>query len=119
MTIQEIFDKNNVQYTIISKEKGKQIIHLTKTDLMLYIKSEQGSTFKMSMRDFETLDSAKGMVLWLIDASLKRNYYIKFMNKTNWLSASFANCTKSEIFLGKQVLNNRREQKQILQDLIK
>lgn len=51
-------------------------------------------------------------------AMIKRvYYYIKFLNKNNWLSGSLGNCDKSELFLGKQVLNNPSTIRNILTDL--
>ena len=64
-------------------------------------------------------ENCEKYILCLYDRKNNKYYYIKFPNKSNWLSGSFNSCGKEELFLGKQVLNNQSTIGNILVDLKK
>lgn len=118
MTIIELLDKHNIEYTKIKSEKSMNIFKVGNTNVLFWI--NDGNSFKMKRAWFETLDKAcENYVLFLYDKKGKRYYYVKFRNKNNWLSGSFGNCDKPELFLGKEVLNNVSTLEAIIVDLKK
>lgn len=118
MTINELLDKHNIKYEKIKAEKGISLFSVGKTNVLFWI--NEGNAFKMKRSWFELLEeNCERYALFLYDKKAKQYYYIKFLNKNNWLSGSFNNCDKLELFLGKQVLNSPSTIGNILADLKK
>lgn len=118
MTINELLDKHNINYKKLKAEKGISLFSVGITNVFFWI--SEGNAFKMKRSWFELLEnSCESYALFLDDKKGKQYYYIKFLNKNNWLSGSFNNCDKSELFLGKQVLNSPSTLGNILIDLKK
>ncbi len=118
MTINELLDKHNIKYKKIKTDKGINLFKVGNTNVLFWI--NDGNVFKMQRKWFELLEeNCEKYALFLYDKKSKRYYYIKFLNKNNWLSGSFGNCDKPELFLGKEVLNNPSAIGNILTDLKK
>lgn len=118
MTINELLDKHNIKYEKIKNDKGINLFKVGNTNVLFWI--NDGNAFKMKRKWFELLEeNCEKYALFLYDKKSKQYYYIKFLNKNNWLSGSFDNCDKSELFLGKQVLNSPSTIGNILVDLKK
>ena len=116
MTINELLDKHDIKYESIKAEKGMNIFKVGTINVLFWI--NDGNTFKMKRTWFEILENnCEKYNLVLYDKKGKQYYYLKFTNKNNWLSGSFNNCDKPELFLGKQVLNNVSTLGNIVADL--
>jgi hypothetical protein len=118
MTIGELLDKNKIDNTKIKTEKGITILKIKEMNVIFWI--NEGNVFKMKRTWFEMLEeNCKQYSLFLYDKKDNKYFYIKFQNKNNWVSSGFNNCDKSEVFLGKQVLNYPSTINKILVDLKK
>lgn len=118
MTIIELLDKYNIEYTKVKADKSINIFKVGNTNVLFWINN--GNAFKMKRVWYDTLEKdCEDYVLFLYDKRDKRYYYVKFANKNNWLSGSFRNCDKPELFLGKQVLNSSNTLESIIKDLKK
>lgn len=118
MTIEELLKKNEIDYSVIEKSKPIQLIRVADTNVMIWI--NEGNVFKLKRSCFEILESnCSKYVVMLLDKSNKKYYYIKFQEKNNWLSSGFYSCDKSEIFIGKQVLNYESTIPKIISELKK
>ena len=118
MTIYELIEKNNIKYEIVKKGKEMNVFKVGTTNILFWINS--GNTFKMKRDWFQIIeDNCEKYSLFLYDKSGKQYYYLKFPNKNNWLSGSFKSCDKSELFLGKQVLNSSSTLNNIIADIKK
>lgn len=116
MTITEVFDKNQINYKRVKAEKNMILYKIGEMNVMVWI--NDGNSFKMKKSWFEILEGdCNQYSLFLCDKKNKQYYYIKFPNKNNWLSGSFKNCDKEELFLGKQVLNYSSTITKLLIDL--
>ena len=116
MTIQEILIKNNINFDLIVKEKGNMILKVG--ELKILVNLNQGNIFKLSRKNFDVLASDGGkFALWLIDSKENKHYYLKFINKNNWLTNSFVSSSKSELNLGKEVLKKNAKISVIMEDL--
>lgn len=116
MTIQEILIKNNINFDLIVKEKGNMIFKVG--ELKILVNLNQGNIFKLSRKNFDVLASHGGkFALWLIDSKENKHYYLKFINKNNWLTNSFVSSSKSELNLGKEVLKKNAKISVIMEDL--
>lgn len=118
MTISELFDKYNISYEMKQQDKGIQLYKVGKTNLLIWL--NDGNVFKLRRKWFNAL-TADGdrYSLLLFDKTEKKYYYLKFNQRNNWFSEGFLNCDKSEIFLGKQVLNYAKTMNQIIPELVK
>lgn len=104
MTIYELLDKYEIKYKNLSSEKSINIFSVGNLNVLFWI--NDGNVFKMKRKWMEQLsDNCVEYALFLLDKKTKKYYYVKFENKNNWLSGSFINCDKEELFLGKQILN--------------
>lgn len=118
MTIFELLDKYDIKYRKISSDKGRYFFKIANTNVMFWINN--GNIFKMKRSWYELLkNDCDKYILFLFDKKEKKYYYLKFLNKNNWFSGSFENCNKSELFLGKEVLNNVKSLGSIINDLKK
>ena len=116
MRIQEILIKNNINFDLIVKEKGNMIFKVG--ELKILVNLNQGNIFKLSRKNFDVLASDGGkFALWLIDSKENKHYYLKFINKNNWLTNSFISSSKSELNLGKEVLKKNAKISVIMEDL--
>lgn len=116
MTIEELFDKYNIEYTVIKKEQKIQLLKVNDYNLLIWI--NDNNLFKMHRKWFEQLENnCEKYALLLVDKSVKKNYYIKCKNKNNWVSQGFYNCNKNEIYLGKQVMNYEKSLAYIISDI--
>ena len=104
MTVNELFDKNQIKYKRTQIDKGIALYKIGKLNVIIWI--NYGNIFKMERKCFDLLDKeCETYALFMCDKKNNQYYYIKFPNKNNWLSGSFRNSDKDELFLGKQVLN--------------
>ncbi len=118
MTVNELLNKHNIKHESILSERGIYIFSIRNTNVLFWI--NEGNSFKMKRKWFECLEAnCEKYALCLYDRHNNKYYYIKFVNKNNWLSASFKGCDKEELFLGKQVLNNQSTIGNILADMKK
>lgn len=116
MTINELFDKYEIKYKKIAADKGITLFNIGNMNVMFWM--NDGNAFKMKRKWFEALEAGcEKYALFLLDKKTKTYYYIKFLNKNNWLSGSFKGCDKPELFLGKQVLNSQSTLSKIISDL--
>ena len=118
MTVDELLNKHNIKHESILSEKGIYIFSVGSTNVLFWI--NEGNSFKMKRDWFKILqENCEKYILCLYDRKNNKYYYIKFPDKSNWLSGSFNSCGKEELFLGKQVLNNQSTIGNILVDLKK
>lgn len=118
MTIDELLEKNELQYEKKKLEAGIMIYKIENINIMFWI--NEGNDFRMKRKWFEKLESnCDQYAIFGCDKVNKKFYYMKFQNKNNWLSGSFRNCSKSELHLGKQVLNYQSTISKLMVDLQK
>ena len=118
MTIDELFDKNQIKYNKIKYGKGKSIFKINETNVLFWINNN--NVFKLERKWFELLESdCKKYVLFLFDKENKKYYYLKFQDVNNWLSSGFYSCDKPELYLGKQIMNSTQSLAYIISDLKK
>jgi len=118
VTINELFDEYNIKYEVTKRDKGIQLYKIGKTNLLIWL--NDGNVFKLKREWFNALITGGDRYsLLLIDKTVKKYYYLKFNQRNNWFSEGFLNCDKTEIFLGKQVLNYEKTMNLIITDLVK
>lgn len=116
MTIIDALEKYEIKYSKIKIEKAISIFKVGEMNVLFWI--NDGNAFEMKRRWFELLaKECLSYALILYDKTNKKYYFIKLPNNNNWVSGSFNNCDKSELFLGKQVLNYPSTINSILKDL--
>ena len=116
MTITEVLNKYDIKHEKIKAEKGITLLRIKETNILFWI--NDNNVFKMKRQWFDCLEKdCKQYVLFLYDKQDKKYYYVKFINKNNWFSSNFYNCDKSELYLGKQILNYSKSLNQIIVDL--
>lgn len=104
MTIYELLDKYEIKSNKIKNDKNANIFSVGEINVLFLINNS--NAFKIKREWFNALsDKCNKYALFLFDKKDKKYYFIKFMKKNNWLSGSFIDCDKDELFLGKQVLN--------------
>lgn len=61
---------------------------------------------------YKVIDEDKGCKLIKINSKMHL-FYIKLNKKSNWIKSCFQTCDKESIYLGKQVLNSRLDEKEL------
>ena len=118
MTIKDILDQNKIVFSIIYKDKKAEIIQIK--DCKIIIWENKGNVFKMRREWFDKLsDNCNKYYILLVDSVNNQTFFIKFIEKNNWLSSSFLCCEKEEIYLGKQVLQYKSDTNKIISEIIK
>lgn len=104
----ELYDLlKKVDYKLVEQEGNIKIIKIAKRVQLFYMESKNNQ-FEMERDYYEYLDGhSMPYVLLLFDLSAKRYYYIAFNKSNNWIKSCFDSCEKDKLYLGKQVLNCR------------
>lgn len=96
-----------VEYKLVDEESNIKIIKIANRVQMFYMESKN-SQFEMKRDYYEYLDGhSMPYVLLLFDTTAKRYYYIVLNKSYNWVKSCFDGCEKDKLYLGKQVLNYR------------
>ena len=111
--IEKTLIEERIPYKVIDEDKGCKLIKINSKMHLFYIKSE-GNQFIMERDYFDYLDgNAIPYAILCHDMSKKFFYYLKLNKKSNWIKSCFQTCDKESIYLGKQVLNSRLDEKEL------
>lgn len=118
MTVKNILEQNKILFSIIYKDKKVEIIQIKDCKIIIWV--NKGNIFKMDRKWFEKLsNNCSKYYTVLVDSINNQMFFIKFIEKNNWLSNSFSCCEKEEIFLGKQVLQYKSDMNKIISEIKK
>ena len=117
--IEKILDKNNIAYKVIDGEGNTTIIKINGKLHMLYIHNK-GNQFQVERDFFEYIDgNSIPYVILCEDDNTHVLYYLKLNKKANWVKSCFDTCDKDVIYLGKQVLNSKVTETDLIKGLKK
>lgn len=117
--IEKILSKNNVAYKIIDEEGNTTIVKINGKLHMLYIHNK-GNQFQVERDFFEYIDSNSiPYVILCEDDNTHVLYFLKLNKNVNWVKSCFETCDKDVIYLGKQVLNSRITENDLIKELKK
>lgn len=117
--IEKILDKNNIAYKVIDGEGNTTIIKINGKLHMLYIHNK-GNQFQVERDFFEYIDgNSIPYVILCEDDNIHVLYYLKLNKKANWVKSCFDTCDKDVIYLGKQVLNSKVTETDLIKELKK
>ena len=112
----EILKNNNIDFTsekVSSNITLLKVGKIKKKNIVLLISKD--TIFKLKREFFNYLDGNPNPYgFWFINSSYNEMYYLEFRDKINWLSTSFSRTEKSEIYFGKEVLNNKKSKAEII-----
>lgn len=116
--IEKILDKNNIAYKVIDGEGNTTIIKINgKLLCFIYIIKEINFKWKGF---FEYIDgNSIPYVILCEDDNTHVLYYLKLNKKANWVKSCFDTCDKDVIYLGKQVLNSKVTETDLIKELKK
>lgn len=117
MELKELFDKTNIKYVIHKKNRNFEYIEFENESIVIIIKNDT-NIFKIRRKDFfEIDDMLLPYVFLLIDESKKEKYLVKVKEPHNELRHGFDSTEKDEIYFGKQILQNKKKDEDIIKEL--
>ena len=105
--IEKILNNEHIEYKLIDEDTNVKLCKVKSKYHLLYIENK-GNHFMINRDFFEYLDgNSIPYLIVLYDSLNKRFYYLKLKKQNNWLKSCFMTCEKDDIFLGKEILNSR------------
>lgn len=115
--IENILKKSNVEYKVIDSEGNTSIIKINGKMHMLYIHN-RGNQFQVERDFFEYIDgNSIPYVILCEDDNTHILYFLKLNKNVNWVKSCFETCDKESIYLGKQVLNSKVTEDELIKML--
>ncbi len=115
--VEKILDKNNVVYKVIDGEGNISILKINGKLHILYIHNK-GTQFLVERDFFEYIDSNSiPYAILCEDDNTHILYYLNLNKKVNWVKSCFETCDKESIYLGKQVLNSKITESDLIKEL--
>jgi len=106
MNIEKILKDNNLTYEL-KKRKNIEIYNICDEKMLIVIQNDN-NVFYISRKIFYEIDEELlPYAFCLIDSSKKQLYFVNINEPINFLRESFDNTEKENIYFGKQVLNNK------------
>lgn len=119
MELIEILDKTNISYNLYKKSKNFEYVEFENESILVIIKNKT-NIFKINRKDFfEIDDMLLPYIFLLIDESTKQKYLIKVKEPNNKIRHAFDSSKKDEIYFGKQILQNKKKDEEIIEELKK
>lgn len=119
MDVKQIFDKNNIHYKLKYNKKNMCIFEFDNQTLLVLIKNNK-NIFKISRNDFEIIEEILlDYDFCLLDITKNELYYMKINEPSNQIRNAFNSTDKDEIYFGKQVLQNRISEKDLIKKINK
>ena len=117
MKIEELL--KSIDYKVIDEDDDFKIFKIAAKRHMLYLERKD-NVFSLERDLFDYLDNNNlPYSLLLHDKSKNKYYYLDLSKGINWIRSCFNTCTKDQIYLGKQVLNNLIDEKALIEKLKK
>lgn len=117
--IEKILKEETISYKVIDEDKNLKLLKIDGRMHLFYMK-KNGNQFMMERDYFEYLDgNSIPYSIVCHDTSKDIFYYLKLNKDVNWIKSCFDTCDKESIYLGKQVLNEQKSVKEIVEYLRK
>lgn len=115
--LENTLKKSNVEYKVIDSEGNTSIIKINGKIHMLYIHN-RGNQFQVERDFFEYIDgNSIPYVILCEDDNTHILYFLKLNKNVNWVKSCFETCDKESIYLGKQVLNSKVTENELIKML--
>ena len=113
MNIKNILKKENIEF---KEHKLKKLSYLVfKNDTILVLINNNKNVFKIIRDDFNVLEEELlNYDFCLNDLSSNQLYYMKIKEPNNFIRKSFSYTDKNEIFFGKEILQNKINEEELL-----
>jgi len=119
MNLIEIFNKTNMNYEIHKKDKTFEYIEFENESIAIVIRNKT-NVFKINRKDFFEIDNMLlPYIFILIDEKTKQKYIFKIKEPNNEIRNAFDSTQKEEIYFGKQILQNKITDQEIIEELKK
>ncbi len=116
--IENILKETTIPYKVIDENKAVKLMKINSKLHLLYIKKNDNQ-FVMEREYFNYLDgNSIPYSILFHDTSKNFLYYLKLNKEVNWIKSCFETCNKESIFLGKQVLNEHKSVKDVIEILM-
>lgn len=117
MKFGKVLKENNIQF--IEEEYDNNIyLYKIKGIINLVYMEGEVNIFSLDRDLFYYLNNQNeiyGFVFYANDNDA--TYFLKFKNKNNWLSRCFESSNKDSLYFGKEILNNKKDCKNIISDI--
>ena len=113
MKIEKLLRENKINYTV--KREQNTYIYNIDDEKMLIVMVSKSNVFSIGRELFNKIDEELlPYSFCLIDSSKNQIYFIKINEPNNFLRDSFDYTEKDILYFGKQVLNNKIEESDII-----
>lgn len=118
MIVKQILDRNNVHYKL--KRIKNVCIYELDDEVLLITISNNKNIFSINRKIFyEIDDKLLPYSFCLEDTSTNNLYYMKIKEPNNFLRKSFESTNKDVIYFGKQILQHKIQEKELISELKK
>lgn len=115
MNINELLEKSNLKYKYVKKHI--EYVEFENETIAIIIKSKN-NIFKINRKDFFYIDDMLlPYIFILIDTSKNEKYIYKVKEPNNDIRHSFDSCDKYEIYFGKQILQNKKNDEELINEI--
>lgn len=115
--IEKILVQEKIPYKIIDEDRGCKLIKINAKIHLFYING-RSNEFMLEREFFDYLDgNTIPYAILCHDTSKNIFYYLRVNRKANWIKSCFETCDKKSIYLGKQILNDRINEKDLVEIL--
>lgn len=113
MNIDKLLKDNKIEF-ILKKRKNINIYIISDEKMLIVIKNNN-NVFSIDRKTFNEIDEELlPYSFYLFDSNKNQGYFIKIKEPNNFLRNSFDSTDKNEIYFGKQVLNNKIKEEELL-----
>lgn len=117
MNLKEILEKTKLKYKYV--KKSIEYVEFENETIAVIIRSKS-NVFKIKRNEFFLIDDMLlPYIFILIDVSKKEKYIYKVKEPNNDIRYAFESSKKDEIYFGKQVLQNKKNDNEIIEEIKK
>ena len=113
MNIDKLLKNNKIEF-ILKKRKNINIYIISDEKMLIVIKNNN-NVFSIDRKTFNEIEEELlPYSFYLFDSNKNQGYFIKIKEPNNFLRNSFDSTDKNKIYFGKQVLNNKIKEEELL-----
>lgn len=119
MNIDKLLEENNFKFKKIKIGKNIELFEFENETMLIIIRSSN-NVFKINRKDFYKIDDRLlPYNFYLINEVENKTFYITVKEPANFLRNAFENSLKNEIYFGKDVLNNKINNENLIEKIRK
>ena len=119
MNIDKLLEENNFKFKKIKIGKNIELFEFENETMLIIIRSSN-NVFKINRKDFYKIDDRLlPYNFYLINEVENKTFYITIKEPANFLRNAFENSLKNEIYFGKDVLNNKINNENLIEKIRK